>query len=199
MESWQLPSTTHRDGTCKKKCRGCNSSFGPFFQTTHVDQLLIFEDVWIVAIQPRLRSMADSTKPRLCSTILADADLVWCMHNAHSLSWTNTFLACASLEYGPWLSYSIWVDSRRKHRNVRQHFESEVPLKSVLCINTYISLHQNLLSVGKWVVLYLAYLLHMPTELMSGYLTYSEWSGLSDDSPYEFMLAFINLSRFKPV
>ena len=85
--------------------------------------------------------MADSTKLRLCSTILAHVDLV------HALPQNTTFLACASLEYGPWLSYSIWVGSRRKRRNVKQRFESEVPLKSLfMYYYLYITLSESTIS-----------------------------------------------------
>ena len=125
---------------------------GPFFmqhmkdQMLHIDQMSMCCNVHIVIathrpnvnfsrrlgysyIQPILQSMADSTKPHWCSTILAGVDLVWCMHNAYAPSPTTTFLACSSLEYGPWLSHSIWVCSRRKHQSVKQYSESEVPFK----------------------------------------------------------------------
>ena len=47
---------------------------------------------------------------------------------------------------------------------------------------------------GKWVVLFLI------SWTCQQNVTYSEWRGSSDDSgPYKFKLAFINLSRFKPV
>ena len=101
--------------------------------------MLIFEDVWVVAtIQTAKYGRFD--KASLAQYNPGWVDFVWCMHctfNAHALPRTTTFLACASLEYGPWLSHGTWVCSRRKHQSIKQHSESEVPMKSFLCMITY--------------------------------------------------------------
>ena len=115
-------------------------------------------------LQPRLQSMADSTKPCWCDTILAGIDLVWCtrMHMHHHAP--PTFLACASLESSPWLSSNIYVYSGSKHQSEKQHSESEVPLKSVICMIIH-ACYMIVICTMKWYLYYFIRIYHQQASV----------------------------------
>ena len=120
-----------------------------------VDQMLIFADVWVVAAT----QTASAKYGRFSKTLLIQYDPGWSPPGP-----PHFFFACASLEYGPWLSFSIWVYSRRKHRSVKQHFENEVPTVEIGLMHYYLYLTSSESTISRQVSGIVSYLLHVPTE-----------------------------------
>ena len=86
---------------------------GPFSHETHLDLMLIFEDVWVVD------TTQNAKYGRFDKTLLVRYNPGWhrfgVVHvHAHAPPRTTTFIACTSLEYGPWLSSSRYLGILRK-------------------------------------------------------------------------------------
>ena len=130
-----------------KKYWDCDLNFGSiFFYDTHIDQMLIFEDVWIVA------TTQTAKYGRFDKTSLVQYTSGWCrfgvVHVKHACATTNHHISCMCQPTRAWsLVRSHYLSKFKKIASkCKAAFQNKVSLKSVLCIITHISLHQNLSS-----------------------------------------------------
>ena len=133
------------------------------FHATHVDLMLVFEYVSVAATNQTAKD------GKFVKTLLVQYNPRWhrfgVVHaHAHAPPRTTTFLACASLESSPWLSSNIYVYSGSKHQSEKQHSESEVPLKSVICMIIH-ACYMIVICTMKWYLYYFIRIYHQQASV----------------------------------